>query len=114
MREGVWYSQLQRQTEWGFVICGAPRRGCCCSAIKHRLAGCVWLGSAVSELSGLVLVMSPPYSGSSAALWEVQADRTVPIFLLELLVYPPQGSCNALDKLSLLLPCFTPLPWLRM
>lgn len=49
----------------GFVVHGAARRGCCCSAGKPRLSGCTRLSSAASGLSGLASVMSPPQSGST-------------------------------------------------
>lgn len=76
-------SSRDRQ-DGGFVIHGAPRRGCCCSAVKPRPSGCMRLSSSACGLSGLASVMAPPRSGSSCCAFGAS-------------YLPSQCSCNALD-----------------
>lgn len=99
----------------GFVVRGAPNRGCCCSAGKPRLSGCVQLSLNASELSGLVSLMSPPHSGSSAVLWGDGSSKGNSYSPFGASHLPSPGLLQSSGCfLSLLLPYFTALPWLRI
>lgn len=119
MCEGRWIVQLALEigslSQQGVVICDAPRRGCCCSAVKPGQANCMCLHSATSELSCFMLVMFPPLLGFSAVLQDGRSskDSSSSPFSASYILSRGFLRCSGYF-LALLLPCFIALPFLRM